>query len=674
MPWTVDNPPAVARNRTEEERRRCVAAANAVLERGGTEEEAIFACIRAAGRAEEGKGMSENSVTTTADALKAEEQTERERLHEEQERRAKRYGIAPKPGGHLTPPAGYPEDEDQYGDPVNYKYPAAAASRLLDAEYEYRDGRVVRKEEKSLAVKVIGETDDALKVAGWGVVFGGRDLEGDTFEPDTDFWLDRPPGPRPVLYEHSFNVPGLTVLGQAKVTKTDEGLWMEAELDRHNEYVRMLEKLIEKGVLGWSSGAVSHLVRRDGNKIVSWPIAEFSLTPTPAEPRTLGVAKVRSIAEVQPALKSLLPEDGEEAPSVEGSAENEAEEQSCESENSGGEAMSEFNLDELAAKVAEQVAQSLGPEVKAGVVTADERPDYLKTFNLWLRGEVKGMAEGSGPTGGYLVPPEYSDELVKELAESSIMRRIGARVIRTSSNTVYVPRLVYGNAATIVGEEGAYPEVEPTLAQEAVTLYKFGRLAKVSEELLADSMVDIWRDVLQPDFVQAFAAAENTYFTTGTGTGQPEGVLTGAEQGVVAASASAITADEILELYHSLDYLYRQNAVWMAHDSTILAIRQLKDSNGQYLWQPGLQAGQPDMLLGRPVITNNAMPEITNDAKVLLFGDFRYFYIYEQPETSVQRLDELYAATGQIGFRAFRRVGSIVILPAAFKYLQMAAV
>lgn len=631
----------------------------------------------------------------TQEEAKAEE-SERERLHKEQEERARRYGIAPKDGGHLTPPAGYPDDPDEYGDPVNYRYPidaehiraaivyfnqtehrtqggytaeewaiigkriASAASKLLDAEYEYRDGKVVRREAKT--ARILKSDEAILRIGGWGVVFGDTDLEGDEFTPETDFWLDKLPGPRPVLYEHALREPGLEVLGRTvKMEKRADGLWLEAELDRHNAYVRLIEELIRRGALGWSSGAVAHLVRRrqEENKsiIESWPIAEFSLTPTPAEPRTLGVQELHPLADACPELKSFF-----------------GEEKQIKSDKE------EITMDE--SKIAEIVEEAVSHalEMKSvGVVVANETTESaVKGFDIWLRtgrksSELKAaLAEGAGNTGGYVVPPEYHRELVAALAEQSILRQAGARVIRVSTNQVYVARLDYGTAATIVSEAGSYPEAEPTFAQEAVTLYKFGRLAKASEELLADAMVDIWRDVLQPDFAQAFAAAENTYFTTGTGSGQPEGILTGGTLGKTAASATAITADEVIDLYYSLPHLYRQNAVWMMHDSTAKALRKLKDSTNQYLWQPGLQAGAPDTLLGRPVITNNAMPEIAASAKVIAFGDFRYFWIFESGDLTVQRLNELYAAAGQVGFRAFRRLGSVVMLPAAIVYLQMA--
>ncbi len=533
---------------------------------------------------------------------------------------------------------------------------------------------------KSLAAKVLRTTDDALVVGGWGVVFGGQDLDGDEFTSETDFWLDRLPGPKPVLFEHSFDpVLGLKVLGQAVVEAKDDGLWVEAQLERHNKYVEQIRRLVEAGVLGWSSGAVAHLVRRDGNIIKCWPIVEFSLTPVPAEPRTLGVQELKSLTDCVP-IKSLLPEDsgelsagGKATGTVEGLLQNTEEVTN----------VNEINLDELATKVAERLAQEPASKAAGFAVppaTEPGKPDAVKAFDLWLhygdRASVAikaAMQEGTDSEGGYLTPVEYSNQLVTSLAEASIIRQAGARVIPMRSDQMKVPSLTYATAAVLTAEEAAYNEQEPTVGEVTFTAYKYTRLAKVSDELVADSQFPLWNAVLLPDFTQAFAAAENAAFTTGTGTGQPQGVVTGAGVGVTAASASVITADEVIDLYHSLNHLYRERAVWMMHDSTIKVIRKLKDSDGQYLWQPGLQSGQPDRLLGRPVITNNSMATIAASAKVILFGDFSYYWIGEREGLTIKRLDELYAANGQVGFRAYKRFDGRVMLASAFKVLQMAA-
>lgn len=161
--------------------------------------------------------------------------------------------------------------------------------------------------ERTTAVAIKSKTDDTLTVAGYGVVFGGVDLEGETFGPDTDYMLDLVPS-KLVMYDHGMQLKH--IIGKTSTVTPDEyGLWVEAELDRHADYVAQIEALAEKGVLGWSSGSVGHLTQRQGKSITRWPIVELSLTPTPAEPRTLGVDVIKHLAETDEAFAALLPEE-----------------------------------------------------------------------------------------------------------------------------------------------------------------------------------------------------------------------------------------------------------------------------------------------------------------------------------------------------------------------------
>ena len=162
----------------------------------------------------------------------------------------------------------------------------------------------------------------------------------------------------------------------------------------------------------------------------------------------------------------------------------------------------------------------------------------------------------------------------------------------------------------------------------------------------------------------------------GNGTGKPLGILAatgGAQTGITAASSTAVTADELIDLYYSLKSPYRKNAVWALNDSTVKAIRKLKDGNGQYLWQPGITAGAPDMILGRPVRTSAYMPAIAAGAKTIAFGDFSYYWIADRQGRSFKRLNELFAATGQVGFLASQRVDGKLVLPEAVKVLAQKA-
>ena len=157
-------------------------------------------------------------------------------------------------------------------------------------------------------------------------------------------------------------------------------------------------------------------------------------------------------------------------------------------------------------------------------------------------------------------------------------------------------------------------------------------MIKVSEELLNDSVFDL-ESYIAKEFARRIGAKEEEAFFTGDGSGKPLGVLAatgGAETGVTSASSTAITADELMDLFYSLKSPYRKKAVWVLNDSTIKAVRKLKDSTGQYLWQPSLMAGTPDTLLGRPVKTSAYMPVIAAGAKTIAFGDFSYYWIADR--------------------------------------------
>lgn len=164
---------------------------------------------------------------------------------------------------------------------------------------------------KNSAVQVKAMTDTTVTVAGYGVLFGGADLDGETFTKSTDFMLDLVPS-KLVLYDHGMNkgIKGNIIgrIDSGSIAEDDDGLWIEAELDRSAAYMDSVLSLIEAGKLGWSSGSVGHLVARDGRQIKRWPVVEFSLTPTPAEPRTLGVEVLKSLAECEDALTKLAAE------------------------------------------------------------------------------------------------------------------------------------------------------------------------------------------------------------------------------------------------------------------------------------------------------------------------------------------------------------------------------
>lgn len=303
--------------------------------------------------------------------------------------------------------------------------------------------------------------------------------------------------------------------------------------------------------------------------------------------------------------------------------------------------------------------------------------DYRKNFWNAMRSKVpmpavtNALQIGTDSEGGYLVPDEYERTLVEALEEENIFRQM-AKVIKTSSGDRKIPVVASKGTASWIDEEGAYPESDDSFGQVSIGAYKLGTMIKVSEELLNDSVFDL-QSYISREFARRIGAKEEEAFFTGDGKGKPLGVLAatgGAETGVTAASATAVTADELMDLYYSLKSPYRKKSVWVLNDSTIKAIRKLKDNNGQYLWQPSLTAGAPDMILGRPIKTSAYMPAMAAGAKTIAFGDFSYYWIADRQGRSFKRLNELFAATGQVGFLASQRVDGKMILAEAVKVLE----
>ena len=287
---------------------------------------------------------------------------------------------------------------------------------------------------------------------------------------------------------------------------------------------------------------------------------------------------------------------------------------------------------------------------------------------------VDALRIGSDTEGGYLVPDEYERTLVEALQEENIFRSL-AHIIRTASGERKIPVVSSKGTASWIEEGGAFPESDDAFGQVTIGAYKLGTTIKISEELLNDSVFDL-ESYIAREFARRIGTKEEEAFFTGDGSGKPLGVLAdkgGAEVGVTAASATAITSDELLDLYYSLFSPYRKKAVWVVNDSTIKAIRKLKDNNGQYLWQPGLIANAPDTILGRPVKTSAFMPSIAAGAKSIIFGDFNYYWIADRQGRTFKRLNELYATTGQVGFLASQRVDGKLILPEALKVLKQKA-
>lgn len=284
------------------------------------------------------------------------------------------------------------------------------------------------------------------------------------------------------------------------------------------------------------------------------------------------------------------------------------------------------------------------------------------------------LSEGIDADGGFLVPDTFENSLVKAVDEAVVIRSL-AKTKTLGAGNHQIPVVATRAAASWVSENAAIPESQDTFGQKQLNAHKLCALIKVSEELVNDSAFDLEQH-FRTEFAYKMALAEEDAFINGNGNGKPYGLLhdtEGGEIGITTAAATAITADELINLYHSLRGGYRKNAVWIMNDATVNAIRLLKDDNGQYIWQPGLKENSTDTILGKPVYTSASVPVIGAGNKTVLFGDLKNYWIGDRAGITFRRLNELYAANGQVGFMATKRLDARLVIPEAVKILQQKA-
>ena len=298
---------------------------------------------------------------------------------------------------------------------------------------------------------------------------------------------------------------------------------------------------------------------------------------------------------------------------------------------------------------------------------------YVEDFGRHLRGKPQlhnVLSTTPDADGGYLVPTDFENQILQELEEENIVRRL-AKVIKTQHERK-IPVATGHSVAQWTAENAAYQESNPTFGQKQIDAYKLTDLCRVSTELLQDSAFNI-EEYIRKEFARAFGIAEEEAFCVGTGTNQPTGIFTanGGNVGVTTASGTAITVDEVISLVYALKSPYRRNAKFLMHDSTVSILRKLKDQYGAYLWQPSVQAGQPDKLLGYEIYTSPYVPTVAAGAFAIAFGDFKNYWIGDRMGRTVQRLNELYATNGQIGYVSTERVDGKVIMPEGIQLLKM---
>jgi HK97 family phage major capsid protein len=280
--------------------------------------------------------------------------------------------------------------------------------------------------------------------------------------------------------------------------------------------------------------------------------------------------------------------------------------------------------------------------------------------------EYHDLTKGVATDGAELIPTGFVRTLQEHLIENNGLRRTNAQVFTTSSGeNLLVPATTGHGTATLVAEAGAFLENDAQFKQVTMNAYKFGQLVQVSTELIQDSAVDLL-GYLARAAGTAIGISTGTYNVTGTGSAQPEGIANAPTAGVTGGAGTGLTvlANDLISLYHSIVTGYRGRGWWVMNDSTAAYIRKLRDDTGgsglgNFIWQPGLTAGTPDTILGRPVVTDPAVAAMAINAYSIAFGDFSAYFAFRDVNTvTFDRSDDFAFSTGLVTFRSSLRTDS----------------
>jgi HK97 family phage major capsid protein len=337
------------------------------------------------------------------------------------------------------------------------------------------------------------------------------------------------------------------------------------------------------------------------------------------------------------------------------------------------------------ANLAAAVASVTGTEQRGGVASAE----YREAFNAFIRGEVtpeqrsllikerRALSFSTGSAGGYTVEQLWAANLYKIMSVIDSVRA-NATVINTNDGDQinYPTADDTSNVGEIVGENTPFStNADPTFGTVPLKAYKYSsKIILVPIELLQDSVYDM-ESYLTGVSGERLGRIQNTHFTTGTGTGQPKGIVTGATSGKVGTTGqtTSVIYDDLIDLVYSVSRVYRPQSKFMLADSSIKVVRKLKDSQGRPLWEPSVQSGQADTLLGYPVVTNDNVAAMAANAKSILFGDFKKYIIRDVAGLGMIKLMERYADVGQVGFVTLGRTDGTLIDSAAVKYYANSA-
>lgn len=306
--------------------------------------------------------------------------------------------------------------------------------------------------------------------------------------------------------------------------------------------------------------------------------------------------------------------------------------------------------------------------------------DYLRVDDRDRDMDTKALSVGSNPNGGYLVPTARSARIIDKIYESSPLRQL-ATVEVIGTEALEVPVDTDEAGAGWVGEEESRTETTtPAVGLQRIPVHELYAKPKVTQQFLEDASIAV-ENWLAMKVADKFARVEASAFINGTGVKKPRGILTytagssgarGTIKQVNSGAAAAITADVIVKMPTELKSRYTANAQWLMKRSSVQAVMLLKDGQGQYMWRPGLQAGQPSVLMGYPVMMADDMPAIEAGALPVAFGDFRRGYTVVD-RLGITTLRDPFSAKPFVEFYTRKRVGGDVVDFEAFALVKIAA-
>jgi len=296
-------------------------------------------------------------------------------------------------------------------------------------------------------------------------------------------------------------------------------------------------------------------------------------------------------------------------------------------------------------------------------ITPEQR-QLVAARSATLPPEARALAAGVDASGGFTVPDQMVASIESAMAAYSGVRKTRATILRTAGgNDIPMPTSDdTSNSGELLGENVAAGSQDIAFGSKMLRAYMFSsKLVKVSVQFLQDTGVagvEAWiADKLGERIGRSFGA----YMITGTGNNQPEGLAAGSTLGRTAAAAAAISYVDLVELEHSVDPVYRQNAEFLLSDGALKVIKQLTDGNDRPLWLPGIATKEPDTILGYKFAVDANMPTPASGAKSVYFGQFSKFIIRDVSQMMMLRLNERYAEYLQVAFLGFSRHDSIVI-------------